>query len=55
MGFEWDARAFLEPCAWWLWLTFLMAGVFQISPVRSLFMVTAIKSSTCWRLARGCL
>lgn len=38
-----------------MWLTFLVAGVLQISLVRSLFVVTAIKSSTCWRLARGSL
>ena len=53
MGFERGARAAVEPCAAWLWLTFLVAGVLQISPVGSLFVVAAIKSSSCRRLARG--
>lgn len=41
MGFERGAGAFLEPCARWLCLTFLVAGVLQIGPAGSVSVVTA--------------
>lgn len=45
MGFDLGAKAFREPCAWWLWLTFLVAGVLQIGAVGSLVVVPAIKAA----------